>query len=110
MVHFGCLVRLFPSVFLCQIANDSLIDKDFLYKFDHIDQTRLFDPSWTVTSSWIKIPVPWAQVYSPTRFEVKIKKKGPVVFVLSQVCGLPPLPYTSELQRLIFMVSLLYLA
>ncbi|CUS13992.1 unnamed protein product [Tuber aestivum] len=60
-------------------------DDDFLHKFSQIDRTRLFDPSWTVTNRWIRVPVPWAMEYSPTRFEVNVTTKGPVVIVLSQL-------------------------
>ncbi|KAG0136169.1 large subunit of cytosolic Ca2+-dependent cysteine protease [Tuber indicum] len=58
---------------------------DFLHKFSQIDRTRLFDPSWTVTSRWIQVPVPWGMEYSPTRFEVNVTTKSPVVIVLSQL-------------------------
>lgn len=66
-------------------------DKDFLHKFDHIEQTRLFDTTWTVTARWVKVLVPWAMEYSATRFEVAVAQKGPVVFVLSQVGLLSPM-------------------
>ncbi|PWW77978.1 cysteine proteinase [Tuber magnatum] len=58
---------------------------DFLHRFSQIDRTRLFDPSWTVTNRWAQVPVPWAMEYSPTRFEVNVTAKGPVVIVLSQL-------------------------
>ncbi|RPA96764.1 cysteine proteinase [Choiromyces venosus 120613-1] len=58
---------------------------DFLHKFSQIDRTRLFDPSWTVTNRWIQVPVPWGMEYSPTRFEVTVTQKGPLVIVLSQL-------------------------
>lgn len=60
-------------------------DSDFLHKFDHIGQTRLFDNTWTVTTHWAGVPAPWAMEYSATRFEVTVAHKGPVVFVLSKV-------------------------
>ncbi|PUU83747.1 hypothetical protein B9Z19DRAFT_1071564 [Tuber borchii] len=58
---------------------------DFLHKFPLIDRTRLFGPRWTVTNRWIRVPVPWATTYSPTRFTFKVTTKGPVVIVLSQL-------------------------
>jgi hypothetical protein len=59
---------------------------DLRSKFDMLDRTRLFDHEWTVVQQWTSVNVSWVSGYLNTKFLVEIKKAGPTVFVLSQVC------------------------
>lgn len=61
---------------------------DIRKRFDLIDRTRLFDKDWTVVQNWTSVSVAWVTGYLNTKFLVEIKKAGPTVFVLCQVCNL----------------------
>jgi hypothetical protein len=69
---------------------------DLLHNFWKLDRTRLFNEDWTIVQRWTTVNVPWVTGYLKTKFLVEIRKPGPVVFVLSQVCpSLPPYPFGS---------------
>lgn len=59
---------------------------DLRSRFDLLDRTRLFDEKWTVVQHWTSVSVAWVTGYLNTKFQVEIKKAGPTVFVLCQVC------------------------
>jgi hypothetical protein len=59
---------------------------DIQKRFDLLDRTRLFDKEWTVVQHWTSVSVAWVTGYLNTKFLVEIKKAGPTVFVLCQVC------------------------
>lgn len=59
--------------------------QDFLKKFTIIDRTRLFDPSWTVTSRWIHVDSPFSGSYARVRFGITVPEKSSIVIVLSQL-------------------------
>lgn len=59
---------------------------DLRKRFDLLDRTRLFDKDWTVVQRWTSVSVAWVTGYLNTKFQVEIKKAGPTVFVLCQVC------------------------
>ncbi|KAH8706011.1 hypothetical protein BGW36DRAFT_284468 [Talaromyces proteolyticus] len=59
--------------------------EDFLSTFMFVHRTRIFDDRWTVVQQWTRINVPWVPGYLRTKFEIKVTKPGPVVFVLSQL-------------------------
>lgn len=65
--------------------------EDFLYRFEYIDRVRLFDNTWNITQKWVSVNPTWIQAYSATRFQVILKKRSNVVFLLSQVCLISPL-------------------
>ncbi|KAF3939988.1 Calpain-8 [Dactylella cylindrospora] len=58
---------------------------DFLRTFRIIDRTRLFDSSWSVTSSWVSEPVEWENTYSKNRFQITVPEKAKVIIVLQQL-------------------------
>lgn len=60
---------------------------DLRKRFDLLDRTRLFDKDWTVVQHWASVSVAWVTGYLNTKFLVEIKKAGPTVFVLCQVCS-----------------------
>lgn len=60
---------------------------DLQSRFQMLDRTRLFDKHWTVVQLWTSVSVAWVTGYLNTKFLVEIKKAGPTVFVLSQVCS-----------------------
>jgi hypothetical protein len=60
--------------------------EDMLSTFKFLHRTRLFDERWTVVQHWTSVNVGWVTGYLQTKFLVEIKKAGPVVFVLCQVC------------------------
>lgn len=59
---------------------------DMLARFNLLDRTRLFDKDWTAVQLWTSVSVAWVTGYLQTKFSVEIKKAGPTVFVLCQVC------------------------
>lgn len=59
---------------------------DIQKRFDILDRTRLFDKEWAVVQHWTSVSVAWVTGYLNTKFLVEIKKAGPTVFVLCQVC------------------------
>jgi hypothetical protein len=59
---------------------------DIQKRFDLLDRTRLFNEEWTVVQHWTSVSVAWVTGYLNTKFLVEIKKAGPTVFVLCQVC------------------------
>ena len=59
---------------------------DLRKRFDLLDRTRLFNEDWTVVQHWTSVSVAWVTGYLNTKFVVEIKKGGPTVFVLCQVC------------------------
>ena len=59
---------------------------DIQKRFELLDRTRLFDKDWTVVQHWTSVSVAWVTGYLNTKFMVEIKKAGPTVFVLCQVC------------------------
>jgi hypothetical protein len=60
---------------------------DLRRRFDLLDRTRLFDEEWTVVQRWTSVSASWVTGYLTTKFLVEIKKEGPTVFVLCQVCN-----------------------
>lgn len=60
--------------------------KDLLKKYQHFDRTRLFGTEWTMTQQWTTLNVPWSADYHSTKFEIDVRRGGPVVIILSQVC------------------------
>src|SRR5690606_37408694 len=63
-----------------------MTNEDSLYRSESIDRVRLFDHTWNRTQKWVSVNPTWIQAYSATRFQVILKKKSNVVFLLSQVC------------------------
>ncbi|KAG0652956.1 hypothetical protein D0Z07_0085 [Hyphodiscus hymeniophilus] len=61
--------------------------EDLLKKYQTFDRTRLFDEEWKVTQQWTSLTVPWTVDYQDTKFNFTLKKKAPVVIVLSQLDG-----------------------
>ena len=59
--------------------------KDMLETFMFIHRTRLFDEKWTVVQQWTSTNISWVMGYLQIRFEVEVKKAGPVIIVLTQV-------------------------
>jgi hypothetical protein len=59
---------------------------DVQKRFHTLDRTRLFDKEWTMVQHWTSASVAWVTGYLNTKFLVEIKKKGPTIFVLCQVC------------------------
>lgn len=59
---------------------------DMMAQFMYLHRTRLFDDQWTVVQQWTSINISWVTGYMQTKFLVEIKKGGPVVLVLTQVC------------------------
>ena len=65
--------------------------KDMLDTFMFIHRTRLFDEKWTVVQQWTSTSIAWVTGYLQIKFEVEVKKAGPLVFVLMQVNNTDPL-------------------
>lgn len=61
--------------------------QEVLNHFPNLHRTRLFDEEWFTVQHWTSVNVAWVTGYLNTKFVVKIKKAGPTVFVLSQVCS-----------------------
>jgi CTP:phosphocholine cytidylyltransferase-like protein len=59
--------------------------KDMLDNFMYIHRTRLFDKRWTVVQQWTSTNITWVTGYLQNKFELEVKKAGPVVIVLAQV-------------------------
>ena len=72
-----------------KFGNDSVFwisYPDLLRKYQHFDRTRLFmdSPDWRITQKWISVEVPWKAEFEQ-KFRIVLKKKSPVVLVLSQL-------------------------
>ncbi|PLB51215.1 cysteine proteinase [Aspergillus steynii IBT 23096] len=59
--------------------------EDMLSTFAFLHRTRIFDKKWTIVQRWTSVSVPWVTGFLQTKFDVDVKKAGPVVFVLSQI-------------------------
>jgi hypothetical protein len=60
---------------------------DFRQKFSKVHRTRLFDKKWAIVQQWTSTHVSWIPGFVKTKFCFEIKKEGPIVIVLSQVCS-----------------------
>ncbi|KAI1866996.1 hypothetical protein JX265_007572 [Neoarthrinium moseri] len=59
--------------------------KDMLETFMFLHRTRLFDEKWTVVQQWTSANVSWVTGYLRNKFEIEVKKAGPVIIVLTQL-------------------------
>ncbi|KAI9805931.1 MAG: hypothetical protein M1825_000545 [Sarcosagium campestre] len=59
--------------------------KDLLRKFQAFDRTRLMGPDWSMAQQWTSLNVPWSVDYHDTKFAIQLKKRTPMVIVLSQL-------------------------
>ncbi len=59
--------------------------EDLLRNYSSFDRTRLFGPDWQITQQWTTVDVPWTADYNDTKFRITLKKRSPIVIVLSQV-------------------------
>ena len=59
--------------------------EDLLRNYSSLERTRLFGSDWQITQQWTTVDVPWTADYNDTKFSITLKKRGPIVIVLSQV-------------------------
>ncbi len=59
--------------------------EDLLRNYSSFDRTRLFGSDWHITQQWTTVDVPWTADYNKTKFNITLKKRSPIVIVLSQV-------------------------
>ncbi|KAG6886853.1 hypothetical protein C0995_003947 [Termitomyces sp. Mi166 len=61
--------------------------KDFLEKWETIDRTLLFDPSWIMSSEWLRVRprfcLEWS--YGDVSFTISLSKASPIIIVLSRL-------------------------
>ncbi|KAL6714520.1 hypothetical protein ACLMJK_007945 [Lecanora helva] len=59
--------------------------EDLLRNYSTLERTRLFGSDWQITQQWTTVDVPWTADYNDTKFSITLKKRSPVVIVLSQL-------------------------
>ena len=62
--------------------------EDLLRNYSSFVRTRLFGPDWQISQQWTSVDIPWTAGYNDTKFSITLKKRSPIVIVLSQV-GIP---------------------